>query len=32
MLAQLNEVELPYAFSNYYNDRDFWQTSQGKRL
>ena len=32
MLAELNEEELPYAFSDYYNDRDFWQTSQGKKI
>ena len=32
MLAELNDEELPYAFSDYYNDRDFWQTSQGKKI
>ena len=32
MLAELNEEELPYAFSDYYNDRDFWQTSQKKKI
>lgn len=32
MLAELNDEELTYAFSDYYNDRNFWQTSQGKKI
>lgn len=32
MLIQLDREELPYAFSDYYNDRNFWQTSQGKKI
>lgn len=32
MLKQLEEGELPYAFSDYYNDPDYWQTNTGKKI
>ena len=32
MLAELNDEELPYAFNNYYNDRDFGKRLKRKRL
>lgn len=32
MLTQLDREELPYAFSDYYDDKNFWKTSQGKKI
>ena len=32
MLAELNDEELPYAFSDYYNDRNFGKRLKRKRL
>lgn len=32
MLKQLEEGELPYAFSDYYNDPNYWETSNGKKI
>ena len=32
MLKQLEEGELPYAFSDYYSDPNYWQTNTGKKI
>ncbi len=32
MLQQLEEGELPYAFTDYYYDPDYWQTNTGKKI
>lgn len=32
MLANLGSHELPYAFSDYFRDDKFWQTSEGKKI
>ncbi len=31
-LKQLEADELPYAFSDYYDDPNFWQTSKGQKI
>ena len=32
LVSQLESDELPYAFSDYYNDPNYWQTSKGKKI
>lgn len=32
MLQQLEEGELPYAFADYYDDPNYWQTNTGKKI
>lgn len=32
LVSQLERDELPYAFSDYYNDPHYWQTSNGKKI
>ena len=32
MLHNLNEGELPYAFSDYFGPTDYWETSKGQKI
>jgi len=32
LVSKLESAELPYAFSDYYNDPHYWQTNTGKKI